>query len=121
MGFEFKDRKTTVEVCGRSYVIDKGSVDVAQRVDAMQRRMAGMAESGLDSPDAMREVSDALRDLVGALLGKEAQEEIFEGRDPNILDEIELLTYLLDELNSIESDGIDDVLARLDVSAKRGR
>lgn len=121
MGFEFKNRKTTVEVCGKSYVIEKGSVDVAQRVDAMQKRMANMTESELNSPDAMKKVSDALRDIVGALLGKEAQEEIFEGRNPNILDEIELLTYLLDELNSIESDGIDDVLARLDVSAKRSK
>ena len=121
MGFEFKNRKTTVEVCGKSYMIEKGSVDVAQRVDAMQKRMANMTESELNSPDAMKKVSDALRDIVGALLGKKAQEEIFEGRNPNILDEIELLTYLLDELNSIESDGIDDVLARLDVSVKRSK
>ena len=49
MGFEFKNRKTTVEVCGKSYVIEKGSVDVAQRVDAMQKRMANMTESELNS------------------------------------------------------------------------
>ena len=63
MGFEFKNRKTTVEVCGKSYVIEKGSVDVAQRVDAMQKRMANMTESELNSPDAMKKVSDALRDI----------------------------------------------------------
>lgn len=121
MGFEFKSRTKQVEICGKKYVIEKGSVDVAQRVDAMQKRMAHMTEAELNSPDAMKKVSDALRGLVGALLGKKAQEEIFEGRNPNIIDELELLTYLLDELNSIESDGIDAVLARLDVSAKRSK
>ncbi len=116
MGFEFKNRKTTVEVCGKTYEIEQGNVEFVQNVAKVQARLASMTESAIaNNPNALVEVSDTMRDLVGSILGADAQAEIFGGRTRNLIDEIDLLTYLLTAVQGQQNDTVDEILSRLNV------
>lgn len=116
MGFEFKNRKTTVEVCGKTYEIEQGNVEFVQNVAKVQARLAAMTESAITkNPNALVEVSDTMRDLVGSILGAEAQTEIFSDRTRNLIDEIDLLTYLLTAVQGQQNDTVDEILSRLNV------
>lgn len=116
MGFEFKNRKITVEVCGKTYEIEQGNVEFVQNVAKVQARLAAMTESAIaDNPNALVEVSDTMRELVGSILGAEAQAEIFGNRTRNLIDEIDLLTYLLTAVQGQQNDTVDEILSRLNV------
>ena len=103
MGFKFKDRTVKVEVDGKEYAIQIGSADMADRVAMAYTNLEAIGGEKLASdPHANMNVSNMLRNLIGAILGQEAQDEIFAKRQHSVIDEIELLSFLMTEVNKAE-------------------
>lgn len=103
MGFKFKDRTVKVEIEGREYAIQIGSAEMADRVAMAYTNLEAIGGDKLANDQNVNvNVSNMLRNLIGAILGQEAQDEIFAKRQHSVIDEIELLSYLMDEVNKAE-------------------
>lgn len=112
MAFSFKERDIRVAIGNNWYVIHMGN---AAMLDAVAK--AKKALNDLDINEAgdnpARTVSGLLRDYVGAVLGTEAQNAIFESREPNPLDELELVAFLVETMETEGAKTDSDGLAKL--------
>lgn len=112
MAFSFKERDIRVAIGNNWYVIHMGN---AAMIDAVAK--AKKALNDLDINEAgdnpARTVSGLLRDYVGAVLGTEAQNAIFESREPNPLDELELVAFLVETMETEGAKTDSDGLAKL--------
>ncbi len=112
MAFTFKERDIRVAIGNNWYVIHMGN---ASMLDAVAK--AKKALNDLDISEARdnpaRTVSGLLRDYVGAVLGTEAQNAIFESREPNPLDELELVAFLVETMDTEGAKTDSDGLAKL--------
>lgn len=121
MGFKFKDRTVKVEVDGKEYAIQIGSAEMADRVAMAYTNLEAIGGEKLASdPRANMNVSNMLRNLIGAILGQEAQDEIFAKRQHSVIDEIELLSYLMDEVNKAEDSSFSISAAIQEVAGMMG-
>lgn len=103
MGFKFKDRTVRVEIEGREYAIQIGSAEMADRVAMAYTNLEAIGGDKLANDQNVNvNVSNMLRNLIGAILGQQAQDEIFENRQHSVIDEIELLSFLMTEVNKAE-------------------
>lgn len=103
MGFKFKDRTVRVEIEGREYAIQIGSAEMADRVAMAYTNLEAIGGDKLANDQNVNvKVSNMLRNLIGAILGQQAQDEIFENRQHSVIDEIELLSFLMTEVNKAE-------------------
>lgn len=103
MGFRFKDRTVKVEIEGREYAIQIGSAEMADRVAMAYTNLEAIGGDKLANDQNVNvNVSNMLRNLIGAILGQQAQDEIFENRQHSVIDEIELLSFLMTEVNKAE-------------------
>ena len=103
MGFKFKDRTVKVEIEGREYAIQIGSAEMADRVAIAYTNLEAIGGDKLANDQNVNvNVSNMLRNLIGAILGQQAQDEIFENRQHSVIDEIELLSFLMTEVNKAE-------------------
>lgn len=103
MGFKFKDRTVKVEIEGREYAIQIGSAEMADRVAMAYTNLEAIGGDKLANDHNVNvNVSNMLRNLIGAILGQQAQDEIFENRQHSVIDEIELLSFLMTEVNKAE-------------------
>lgn len=112
MAFSFKERDIRVAIGNNWYVIHMGN---AAMLDAVAK--AKKALNDLDINEAgdnpARTVSGLLRDYVGAVLGTEAQNAILESREPNPLDELELVAFLVETMETEGAKTDSDGLAKL--------
>lgn len=112
MGFEFKERDIRVAIGNNWYVIHMGNAAMIDAVAKAKKALNDLDinESG-DSP--ARTVSGLLRDYVGAVLGTEAQNAIFESREPNPLYELELVAFLVETMAAEGAKTDSDGLAKM--------
>ena len=112
MAFTFKERDIRVAIGNNWYVIHMGNASMLDAVAKAKKALNDLDinESG-DSP--ARTVSGLLRDYVGAVLGTEAQNAIFESRDPNPLDELELAAFLVETMEAEGAKTDSDGLAKM--------
>ncbi len=117
MAFTFKERDIRVAIGNNWYVIHMGNASMLDAVAKAKKALndldineSGDIESG-DSP--ARTVSGLLRDYVGAVLGTEAQNAIFESREPNPLDELELAAFLVETMEAEGAKTDSDGLAKM--------
>ena len=107
-GFEFGNHTVTVSIESKDYQVSVGDAEMADRVQGVYTTLQAIGGDTLAAnPDANMTMSRALRDLIGALLGSDAQDAIFEGRRNNLLDEIELLTYIWGEVSAADEAQLD--------------
>lgn len=112
MAFTFKERDIRVAIGNNWYVIHMGNASMIDAVAKAKKALNDLDinESG-DSP--ARTVSGLLRDYVGAVLGTEAQNAIFESREPNPLDELELAAFLVETMETEGAKTDSDGLAKM--------
>lgn len=112
MAFTFKERDIRVSIGNNWYVIHMGNASMLDAVAKAKKALNDLDinESG-DSP--ARTVSGLLRDYVGAVLGTEAQNAIFESREPNPLDELELAAFLVETMETEGAKTDSDGLAKM--------
>lgn len=117
MAFTFKERDIRVAIGSDWYVIHMGNASMLDAVAKAKKALndldineSGDIESG-DCP--ARTVSGLLRDYVGAVLGTDAQNSIFESREPNPLDELELAAFLVETMEAEGAKTDSDGLAKM--------
>lgn len=112
MAFTFKERDIRVSIGNNWYAIHMGNASMLDAVAKAKKALNDLDinESG-DSP--ARTVSGLLRDYVGAVLGTEAQNAIFESREPNPLDELELAAFLVETMETEGAKTDSDGLAKM--------
>lgn len=112
MAFTFKERDIRVAIGNNWYVIHMGNASMLDAVAKAKKALNDLdiSEAG-DNP--ARTVSGLLRDYVGAVLGTEAQNAIFESREPNPLDELELVAFLVETMDTEGAKTDSDGLAKL--------
>lgn len=117
MAFTFKERDIRVAIGNNWYVIHMGNASMLDAVAKAKKALndldineSGDIEAG-DNP--ARTVSGLLRDYVGAVLGTEAQNTIFESREPNPLDELELAAFLVETMETEGAKTDSDGLAKM--------
>lgn len=112
MAFTFKERDIRVAIGNNWYVIHMGNASMLDAVAKAKKALNDLdiSEAG-DNP--ARTVSGLLRDYVGAVLGTEAQNAIFESREPNPLDELELVAFLIETMDTEGAKTDSDGLAKL--------
>lgn len=117
MAFTFKERDIRVAIGNNWYVIHMGNASMLDAVAKAKKALndldineSGGIEAG-DSP--ARTVSGLLRDYVGAVLGADAQNAIFESREPNPLDELELVAFLVETMETEGAKTDSDGLAKM--------
>ncbi len=112
MAFTFKERDIRVTIGNNWYVIHMGNASMLDAVAKAKKALNDLdiSEAG-DNP--ARTVSGLLRDYVGAVLGTEAQNAIFESREPNPLDELELVAFLVETMDTEGAKTDSDGLAKL--------
>lgn len=119
-GFEFEE-KGTLNICGKAYAVD---VADAEFIDAVVNNFAHIAEqaqnlvqlkknfeaakkenlreekilqASKELIDGSRIISDEGKNFIQKALGHEAYAEIFKDRRPNVIDHINLCTYIYTE------------------------
>lgn len=112
MAFTFKERDIRVAIGNNWYVIHMGNASMLDAVAKAKKALNDLDinEAG-DNP--ARTVSGLLRDYVGAMLGTEAQNAIFESREPNPLDELELAAFLVETMEAEGAKTDSDGLAKM--------
>ena len=112
MAFTFKERDIRVAIGNNWYVIHMGNASMLDAVAKAKKALNDLDinEAG-DNP--ARTVSGLLRDYVGAVLGTEAQNAIFESREPNPLDELELAAFLIETMETDGAKTDSDGLAKM--------
>lgn len=112
MAFTFKERDIRVAIGNNWYVIHMGDASMLDAVAKAKKALNDLdiSEAG-DNP--ARTVSGLLRDYVGAVLGTEAQNAIFESREPNPLDELELVAFLVETMEAEGAKTDSDGLAKM--------
>lgn len=122
MAFTFKERDIRVAIGNNWYVIHMGDASMLDAVAKAKKALndldineSGDIESGdIESGDLpARTVSGLLRDYVGAVLGTDAQNAIFESREPNPLDELELAAFLVETMEAEGAKTDSDGLAKM--------
>lgn len=100
-GFSFRKHEVTVEIEGKTYKIEQGDSDMADRLLAVQKLADGISYDQLAKDGKLyRTLSGKVREVIRALLGDEAFDEVLGGRPANVIDELELLAYLYEEVQS---------------------
>lgn len=121
MGFKFKDRTVKVEIEGKEYAVLIGSAEMADRVAMAYTNLEAIGGEKLATDQHVNvNVSNMLRDLIGAILGQDAQDEIFAERQHSVIDEVELLAYLMDEVNKAADSSFDLAAAMQEVAGMMG-
>lgn len=112
MAFTFKERDIRVSIGNNWYVIHMGNASMLDAVANAKKALNDLDinEAG-DNP--ARTVSGLLRDYVGAVIGTEAQNAIFESREPNPLDELELAAFLVETMETEGAKTDSDGLAKM--------
>lgn len=107
--FNFEQPKAQVKICGKVYEFDPTDSKRTDALLAASKKIANFKPDKAPEAAAMM-LSRELRDLVGVMLGKEAQEEIFKDRKPNLLQELKLLNTIA---KAREESGVDQEIDRL--------
>lgn len=107
--FEFKDATIQIEINGKVYSFNPESVEYNDAVLSAANKVASIDKDKANQA-TMKMLSDELRNTVGAMLGKDAQEEIFAGREQNIVQELRLLNALI---RAREEAGVDSEIESL--------
>lgn len=98
MGFNFRDTDIRLEICGEIYSIPATN-GLAETAKAIGTELKALGEGISDESD-VDAVCDKCAGFVDRLLGYGANDKIFSGREKNIYDYIDLLTYISNGITS---------------------
>lgn len=92
--FEFKETKAAIEVEGRVYEFDPGDPDFLAAGEKAKKKLLSVNVKA--APETVVKALDReLRNAVGAMLGKDAQSEIFKGRKPDLINDVRLIGAIM--------------------------
>lgn len=95
MGFEFSGKNTMVmEICGQTYEIDPFSEGAMKSSRDFRRRVSEVVDGDGATPENVADLCAIAGDALDDILGAGSYAAIFQGRAPNLLDHIEVVTHV---------------------------
>lgn len=98
MGFEFSQHTVNVEVAGKDYIVNMGNATMLDTVEKWGAKPSGTDYSAI-TEGRIEALTNDVRGYLVALLGEEQFASIFEGREFDFIDGLELFAYLYAELS----------------------
>ncbi|WP_087064766.1 hypothetical protein [Intestinibacillus massiliensis] len=95
MGFEFKKRGFPVEVAGHPFTLETGTA-AARKLEAFGAEAKRLAGELPKTAEGMETAWGFLAGTLDGLLGDGATDTIFAGREHDLFDLVDVLTYLCD-------------------------
>lgn len=119
MSFKFTDRTFQVEIEGKKYDINLGTAETMDKLEEVRKEIDTMSSEKLaKDKQANYKLSCSLRDFIAAILGEKARDEIFKGRNHNVIEELELIAYIYEESKKQEKESsLDGLLQELGVGS----
>lgn len=121
MGFQFTKRGVDIEIEGKTYTVNIQDTDTQDALAKVYKVFETYdADTLANNERANYTVSCTLRDMVGALIGLDGQNEIFENRAHCVIDELELINYIYGEVKAHSGDTptLEELLASLNVGTE---
>jgi hypothetical protein len=109
--FKFSSSKTVIDIEGKTYEINMGDPKLQQDMLDFSMRLATIDYTEILG-DLFETISRELNGFFVRLLGEEAAQEIFAGRDRSIIDQLNLYAYLNEEIN--QTSAVQQLEARLE-------
>lgn len=107
--FNFEKITAEIKIEGKVYTFDPADSEMMDKLLGVSNKLSSVKFDKANDA-IMMTLSRELRNVVGAVLGKEAQEEIFANKDHNVMQEILLISKLLD---AREEAGVDSQVEKL--------
>lgn len=107
--FNFEQQSAKIKICGKVYEFDPTCSECADALIAASKKVSNIKIDAAQGAVVMM-LSRELRNVVGVILGKDAQNEIFKDRKPNILQELKLLNAIAD---ARAESGVDQEIDKL--------
>jgi hypothetical protein len=101
MSFKFGPSEKKLNIEGLEFVIKVGDIETIERFN---EGLAKAPEPVENDPTGLRANVSHIKVLLDVILGPGAYEKVFEGRPLNIKEHIELINYLTQELNKLNSE-----------------
>jgi hypothetical protein len=94
--FEFRNRMMTLDIAGNVFEIDAGvGEDLAQKKDALVDAVKAYQAGEKTKEETVRVYADH----INKTLGEKAFEKIFAKRKPDILDCMDIVTFIANEIS----------------------
>lgn len=108
--FEFRNTETLLDIEGRSFSIDMGLPETIKSFDQLKESTVKLLndinefqERGKGDIEKMALTwCEAAKKAVNGFLGEGSYEQIFAGRTVNLIHHLDLLSYIVSEINQSE-------------------
>lgn len=119
MGFEFRPAFVPVEIEGKEYQIKIGDLGAIEEMQSVVKEITKIAnDTSVPSDERFISVCKRMRDVIASMIGKEACDEIFADREDNIVETVQLLTYLKEvSADAQKNNSIDKLLEEFGLNA----
>jgi hypothetical protein len=118
-GFKFSSGELRIEIEDKTYLVNYGDPALQKEIFDFSVKLAATPMSEIQG-DVFQWASDCIHDFVARLLGAEAEREIFEGRERNLLAELRLFEYLQTRISQqAEIQRLEAVLGRFATGATK--
>ena len=111
-GFEFKKNDLNIEIVGNVFHIDYNN-DFQNRCLEFSEKCMSLAEEigkSKNDAEAVKKTCKYCKEAINTLLGDEtASEKIFAGRKDNMMDCIDVISYIFDEVDKFKSSQMDKI------------
>lgn len=105
--FEFRNTTTILNICNQEFRVDNGDLDFIENADHFRNQCILLAEEvrkAGDKKEPLLQWCNEVKVEINHLLGDQAYEKIFADRKVNILDHVDLMMFIINELNAAQTD-----------------
>jgi len=111
MGFQFSDKTQVIEICGANYYLVKGDASSLIALRKVFDDIASIEDVDKTSVEFIEAHEPIVREFLDGLFGEGTYAEIFAGRRVNLVDMIELITYISEQISLLNA--TDDLEKRV--------
>jgi hypothetical protein len=98
-GFKFSTGSIEIEIEEKKYPVNSGNPAIQDGILNFSIQLMSTNLADIDGR-YVAWVSQSIHDYIIQLLGAEAEAEIFEGRELNVMDELRLFTYIQEQISN---------------------
>lgn len=112
MGFQFKDNAIHLDIAGNKFDVNytaeliKNSQDFKEKV-SLKAKELGEPKSREEYGKIIDESIEIMKDAINLACGEGATDKIFEGREANFYDYVDVITYIQQEVANFQNKNAD--------------
>ncbi len=93
--FEFRDRTVTLDIAGNVFKIDAA---IGEELAPKRKMLQDVVKEFIDGKKTKSDVIKIYAECINSALGDGAFEKIFEKRIPDLLDCVDIITFIANEI-----------------------